>query len=937
MPLRAGGGRSLRRAAATAFAALAAGLGALADRPAAPPGAAAAGRSVGDLRPLLSVPVDDGEPIAVAARPDGGAVVAVAPIVAQPAAFAALRFVDAAGVEVGRRVPRDGQGRAVLPLAVAVAALDADGVVVSTADGLLGYDGAGGLRFDRPAGDGHPDFGPAARGLAVAGERLYGVDLAHARLLGYDAGSGLLRQRLGTAGAGASSFLAPRDVAVLADGRRAVADHGNRRLTLLDADGNPAGRWPLPGRPVAVAAAADGTSVVVLDDDSLVTLDARGVPVARVGGHGRGDGQLRDAADVAIGSDGRVWVADRGNRRLVVLGDGPGGAATATATAAATAPAAAPSPIVLDGCPDAPARWTMPVALPPVAPRLDVVLAFDTTGSMEAVVSTARAEALALAARLRALAPDVAVAVADVRDMPYGAAGQATDWPWRLRGALSTDPAALAAAAGELWAGGGGDEPEAYSLLLRALVDDPRLGWRPGARRVIALFGDSVPRDEDLNAGVANPAVPGVWTPGQPAGWRDSGPDWAPYSADDLDWQSVVLDLRDAGVTLVVGVTGAAPAGVRGRPDILTAYWRDWARRTAPGGDAVALDQASRLPEALATLVAGTGRRIARLEGAIEPPLYTAWARWSPAAFLDVDVPPGGAARALDVELAAPPGTPDGRYRLVLLAVGDGARYAVQPVELVWRAACGPTATPGVEATPTAPPTAAPTPSPTPSPTTPPPPTATATSRPWPTRTPVPPPPPAIYLPWLARAQCDPSRRPVVQAVLVLDTSSSMAGDKLAAASAAAQQFVDLLDLPRDQAAVVTFDGGARVVQPLTASRPRLRSSLARLETGSGTRLDLGLAAAVDVLAAGGRAGARPAIVLLTDGRPDAGTEAAAVAEARRARALGATLFAVGLGDPAAAELLRQLTGDRERVRFAPSADDLAAAYAAIAGDVGCR
>lgn len=888
-----------------------------------------------DLRPALTVAIDDGEPIAVAVAPDGGVVAAVAPLVAQPAAFPALRVYDAGGVERSRRVPRDSQGRALLPLAVA--APDADTIVVATADALVAFDGAGGVRFDRPAGDAHPDFGPAARGLAAAGDRLLGVDLAHSRLLGYDAGTGALRQRLGTAGSGASSFLAPRDVAVLADGRRAVADFGNRRLTLLDADGNPAGRWPLPDRPVAVAAAADGTAVALLADDSVVTLDARGVPIARLGGHGRGDHQLRDATDLAIGPDGRIWIADRGNRRLVVL-DASGGATTPTSVATAAPPASAtPAPVALEGCPDEPARWTLPVPLPPVAPRLDVVLAFDTTGSMEAVVSTARAEALALADRLRDLAPDVAIALVDVRDVPYGAAGQATDWPWRLRGALSTDPAALAAAAAELWAGGGGDEPEAYSLLLAGLVDDARLGWRPGARRVVALFGDSVPRDEDLNAGVADPAVPGIWTPGSPPAWRDSGPDWAPYSADDLDWQSVVLDLRDAGITLVVGVTGTAPAAVRGRPDVLAAYWRDWTGRTAPGGGAVALDQAAQLPDALAALVGGTGRRIARLEGAVEPPLFAAWARWSPPAHLDVDVPAGGSARTLDVVLAPPPQTPDGAYDLTLLAVGDGARYAAQPVRLTWRARCGPTATPGAEATPTAPPTAAPEPTATP---TPPPtatPTASATSRPWPTATPTARPVPDLYLPWLARQHCDPTRRPVVEVVLAIDTSSSMAGAALAAATAAGRSFVDLLDLPRDRAAVVAFDGAARVVQPLTTSRPRLRSSLANLATGSGTRLDRGLGAAVDLLASGARIGARPVIVLLTDGLPDPGTEGAALAEGARARARGMTVFAVGLGDRAAVELLGAVAGDPSLVRFAPTAEELASAYAAIAGDVGCR
>ena len=79
---------------------------------------------------------------------------------------------------------------------------------------------------------------------------------------------------------------------------------------------------------------------------------------------------------------------------------------------------------------------------------------------------------------------------------------------------------------------------------------------------------------------------------------------------------------------------------------------------------------------------------------------------------------------------------------------------------------------------------------------------------------------------------------------LVLDSSQSMAGPKLAAALAAAQAFVDLVDLPRDRVAVVSFHGRARLESGLTGSRSLLELALAAPQTGQGTRIDLGLIAA---------------------------------------------------------------------------------------------
>lgn len=235
--------------------------------------------------------------------------------------------------------------------------------------------------------------------------------------------------------------------------------------------------------------------------------------------------------------------------------------------------------------------------------------------------------------------------------------------------------------------------------------------------------------------------------------------------------------------------------------------------------------------------------------------------------------------------------------------------FPVPEVEIV-----APTPTP---VAPTATPTATPPP--------------TATLEPTATRALVP-----AYLPFAALGHCLPRARGV-DAVLVVDVSSSMAGAKLDAARLALGIFLGQLRLGADgadRAAVVAFDGQARIAAGLTDDRAALDAAAAALAAGEGTRMDLGLHAALDLL--GARDGERkPVIVLLSDGRQD--DPAPALAAGDRARAGGVDLFAVGLGSDVDEGLLRALATDAAAFHHAPTADDLAAVYARVGGAVGCR
>ncbi|MCB0215165.1 MAG: VWA domain-containing protein [Chloroflexi bacterium] len=250
-----------------------------------------------------------------------------------------------------------------------------------------------------------------------------------------------------------------------------------------------------------------------------------------------------------------------------------------------------------------------------------------------------------------------------------------------------------------------------------------------------------------------------------------------------------------------------------------------------------------------------------------------------------------------------------------------------------------PTATPSPEPTET--PTVTPTPEVSPSP----PPSATPTEPP----ASVTPPPSATpqtvraYLPLVARRVCKVAERST-DVVLVVDASSSMdqiSGDrsKIEAARQAASRFVGLLDPDSDRASVIAFNHEARLVSPLIDDLAALQAAIASIATDSGTRIDLALDRAVDQLVEAGGLGREAdnaVIVLLTDGRPDGGTEAAVLAAADRARRAGITIYAVGLGEDVDPELLRRVATRGELYLEAPSADDLAAIYAGLAGDLPC-
>jgi tight adherence protein B len=143
--------------------------------------------------------------------------------------------------------------------------------------------------------------------------------------------------------------------------------------------------------------------------------------------------------------------------------------------------------------------------------------------------------------------------------------------------------------------------------------------------------------------------------------------------------------------------------------------------------------------------------------------------------------------------------------------------------------------------------------------------------------------------------------------VFAVDTSGSMAGAPIQAATAAGQRLLDAVG-HSGRVGLVTFSDTATLVRPLTADPGSVRTAFAGLGTHSGTALYDGVSLAVDTVLADPDPNARRIVVVLSDGA-DTASATTLAALSRHLRAAGVEVDAVGLESSPSfrAEPLRQI------------------------------
>jgi hypothetical protein len=209
-----------------------------------------------------------------------------------------------------------------------------------------------------------------------------------------------------------------------------------------------------------------------------------------------------------------------------------------------------------------------PTAGATVPAATDVLLIFDTTGSMSGALAPAQAEIEATLQQIDSDLPNVRYGVAEVRD--YAAVyGEPGDSPWQLDQPITDDRTAIQDAVNALQAGGGGTAPESYARALWEANTSGAIGWRPTAKHVVLLVGDSYPHDEDLDEGIpgSDQIVGSPWDTG-----HDPGPDEVVGTSDDINWQSVLARMGADDMPLMFLFYHGTAA--------LSPYWRAWSKIT---------------------------------------------------------------------------------------------------------------------------------------------------------------------------------------------------------------------------------------------------------------------------------------------------------------------------------------------------------------------
>ena len=296
-------------------------------------------------------------------------------------------------------------------------------------------------------------------------------------------------------------------------------------------------------------------------------------------------------------------------------------------------------------------------------PKVDVLLLFDVTGSMSDEIRAAKENASYIMDAVRAKVPDAAFGVASFVDYPhyydyagyadeYGAPG---DYPWSLDLDITTDTGAVQRTLNALELGNGKDGPECYS---RALFEAILVSWRAGAKKVIVLFGDSVPHDTGffqaefgVNTGV------------------DPGEDEEPGTGDDLVFTEVVARLREQRIEVIP---------INSAPDFEEAVASFGYLAAQTGGQVFNLAAATEAPEAVVRGLEAATERIKQLT-ILPDEAFILWVTAAPATHHDVG---GGESRSFEMTITVSEDTSPGPYEFNLTVLGDGARLGVVHVVL---------------------------------------------------------------------------------------------------------------------------------------------------------------------------------------------------------------------------------------------------------------
>jgi hypothetical protein len=314
-------------------------------------------------------------------------------------------------------------------------------------------------------------------------------------------------------------------------------------------------------------------------------------------------------------------------------------------------------------------------------PKADILLAFDTTGSMGQAIADARNDAASIVNTIKASIPGARFALANFRDYPFspfGSGGEGSqDYPWQMNLDFTADLPALQSALAGIAAcsGCGADLPEAYNRAFYEAYHEPGLHWDPASPRFMIVLGDSYGHDPsqavDFGSTNGSPNCPAT-SP------RDPGPDATVNTADDLGTLPTLTTLKGTYHTNVSFVTynpGSGPPNNVGCQLTLARF---------TGGNAVVHSAGTTgLGDQIVALINQAAAKVDTVNFDIS---QTSGPETNASSWFSFFPPPplGPAVAPVDIRfqetVSAPEGAALGTYVFKVTAVADGSPRAVQTV-----------------------------------------------------------------------------------------------------------------------------------------------------------------------------------------------------------------------------------------------------------------
>ena len=234
------------------------------------------------------------------------------------------------------------------------------------------------------------------------------------------------------------------------------------------------------------------------------------------------------------------------------------------------------------------------VHVPSVPPVVDVVFALDVSFSMDEELDLMKTHVTDIINGLAALSGvDLQVGLVSHVDYPgqynycgySGTYGKSTDWAFRVDEPVTSDFAAVDAAAQALTVGHGSDAPQNYARVMwESAQTDSGIGYRDEAFKVLVFFLDNLPHDCNINEGV--PGMSGTYSTGIDPGRNEVVDGYLGAGGDDLDFQDHALaDMISNNVRQITMFSGG---------DWNMDYWEHWSGLT--GGNVVQLSSSGEPP-----------------------------------------------------------------------------------------------------------------------------------------------------------------------------------------------------------------------------------------------------------------------------------------------------------------------------------------------------